>query len=123
MKASNLFVQCLENEQVKYIFGIPGEENMDLMDALLDSNIRFITCRHEQGAAFMADVYGRLTGKAGVCMSTLGPGATNIITGVADADMDNSPMIAIAGQASDLQIAFPHHLDPQFVPLDRTFPV
>ena len=100
MKASNLFVQCLENEQVKYIFGIPGEENMDMMDALLDSNIIFITCRHEQGAAFMADVYGRLAGKAGVCLSTLGPGATNLVTGVADANMDNSPVVSIAGQAA-----------------------
>ncbi|MDX1796352.1 MAG: acetolactate synthase large subunit [Hydrogenovibrio sp.] len=100
MKASHLFVQCLENEQVEYIFGIPGEENMEMMDALIDSNIQFITCRHEQGAAFMADVYGRLTGKAGVCLSTLGPGATNLVTGVADANMDNSPVVAIAGQAA-----------------------
>lgn len=100
MKASELFVQCLENEEVEYIFGIPGEENMELMDALLDSNIKFITCRHEQGAAFMADVYGRLTGKAGVCLATLGPGATNLVTGVADANMDNSPVVAIAGQAA-----------------------
>ena len=100
MKASQLFIQCLENEQVEYIFGIPGEENLDVMDALLDSKIKFITCRHEQGAAFMADVYGRLTGKAGVCLATLGPGATNLITGVADANMDNSPVVAIAGQAA-----------------------
>ncbi|WP_024852225.1 acetolactate synthase large subunit [Hydrogenovibrio kuenenii] len=100
MKASQLFVQCLENEGVEYIFGIPGEENMDVMDALVDSKIQFITCRHEQGAAFMADVYGRLTGKAGVCLSTLGPGATNLVTGVADANMDNSPVVAIAGQAA-----------------------
>ncbi len=100
MKASNLFIQCLENEQVEYIFGIPGEENLDVMDALLNSKIKFITCRHEQGAAFMADVYGRLTGKAGVCLATLGPGATNLITGVADANMDNSPVVAIAGQAA-----------------------
>ncbi|MPQ76566.1 acetolactate synthase large subunit [Hydrogenovibrio sp. JE_KL2] len=100
MKASQLFVQCLENEGVEYIFGIPGEENMEIMDALVDSKIKFITCRHEQGAAFMADVYGRLTGKAGVCLSTLGPGATNLVTGVADANMDNSPVVAIAGQAA-----------------------
>ncbi len=100
MKASHLFVKCLENEQVKYIFGIPGEENLDVMDALLDSEIEFITCRHEQGASFMADVYGCLTGKAGVCLATLGPGATNLITGVADANMDNSPVVAIAGQAA-----------------------
>ncbi|MEW5756754.1 MAG: acetolactate synthase large subunit [Pseudomonadota bacterium] len=100
MKAAQLFVKCLENEGVEYIFGIPGEENLDLMDALLDSNIRFITTRHEQGAAFMADVYGRLTGRAGVCLATLGPGATNLVTGVADANMDHAPVVAIAGQAS-----------------------
>ncbi len=100
MKAAQLFVKCLENEGVKYIFGIPGEENLDMMDALLDSEIQFITTRHEQGAAFMADVYGRLTGKAGVCLATLGPGATNLVTGVADANMDHAPLIAIAGQAA-----------------------
>lgn len=100
MKTSELFVKCLENEEVKYIFGIPGEENLDLMDSLLGSPIRFIVTRHEQGAAFMADVYGRLTGKAGVCLSTLGPGATNLITGVADANLDRSPVVAIAGQAA-----------------------
>jgi acetolactate synthase I/II/III large subunit len=100
MKAAELFVKCLENEAVEFIFGVPGEENLDIMDALLDSPIRFITTRHEQGAAFMADVYGRLTGKAGVCLSTLGPGATNLITGVADANMDRAPVVAIAGQGA-----------------------
>ena len=100
MKAAELFVRCLENEDVDYIFGIPGEENIDVMDILLDSSIRFITTRHEQGAAFMADVYGRLTGRAGVCLSTLGPGATNLVTGVADANMDRAPVVAIAGQAA-----------------------
>ncbi|WP_040727820.1 acetolactate synthase large subunit [Thiomicrorhabdus sp. Kp2] len=100
MKAAELFIKCLENEEVEYIFGIPGEENLDLMDALLDSNIKFILTRHEQGAAFMADVYGRLTGHAGVCLATLGPGATNLVTGVADANMDRAPVVAIAGQAS-----------------------
>jgi acetolactate synthase-1/2/3 large subunit len=99
MKAAKLFVRCLENEGVKTIFGLPGEENMDFMDALLDSEIRFIATRHEQGAAFMADVFGRLTGKAGVCLSTLGPGATNLVTGVADANMDHAPLVAITGQA------------------------
>lgn len=98
--AAQLMVRCLENEQVEYIFGIPGEENLNMMDALLDSPITFVTTRHEQGAAFMADVYGRLTGKAGVCLSTLGPGATNLVTGVADANMDKAPVVAIAGQAS-----------------------
>lgn len=100
MKAAELLVRCLENEGVDYIFGIPGEENVDIMDALLDSTIRFITTRHEQGAAFMADVYGRLTGRAGVCLSTLGPGATNLVTGVADANMDRAPVVAIAGQGA-----------------------
>jgi len=100
MKASELLVKCLENEKVKYIFGLPGEENIDIMDALLDSEMRFILTRHEQGAAFMADVYGRLSGKAGVCLSTLGPGATNLMTGVADANMDRAPVVAITGQAS-----------------------
>jgi len=99
MKASELFVKCLENENVETIFGIPGEENIDVMDALLDSKIKFITTRHEQGAAFMADLHGRLTGKAGVCLATLGPGATNLVTGVADANLDSSPVVAIAGQA------------------------
>ena len=100
MKASELFIRCLENEGVEYIFGIPGEENIDVMDALLDSSIKFVTVHHEQAAAFMADVYGRLTGKAGVCLSTLGPGATNLITGFADANMDRAPIIAIAGQGA-----------------------
>ena len=100
MKGAELFVKCLENENVERIYGIPGEENIDVMDALLDSKIQFVTTRHEQGAAFMADVYGRLTGRAGVCLATLGPGATNLITGVADANMDLAPIIAIAGQGS-----------------------
>jgi len=100
MKAAELFVKCLENEEVERIYGIPGEENIDVMDALLDSKIKFVTTRHEQGAAFMADVYGRLTGRAGVCLATLGPGATNLITGVADANMDLAPIVAIAGQGS-----------------------
>ncbi|MBI3345433.1 MAG: acetolactate synthase large subunit [Gammaproteobacteria bacterium] len=104
MKAAELFVRCIENEGVEYIFGIPGEENLAVMDALLDSPIKFITTRHEQGAAFMADVYGRLTGKAGVCFSTLGPGATNLVTGVADANMDRAPLVAIAGQASTTRL-------------------
>jgi acetolactate synthase I/II/III large subunit len=104
MKAAQLFVKCLENEKVEYIFGIPGEENIDVMDALLDSPIKFVTTHHEQGAAFMADVYGRLTGKAGVCMSTLGPGATNLITGVADANMDRAPIVAIAGQGATTRL-------------------
>ena len=98
--AAELFVRCLENEGVHTIFGIPGEENLHVMDALRDSTIEFITVRHEQGAAFMADVYGRLTGKAGVCLATLGPGATNLITGFADANMDRAPIVGIAGQGA-----------------------
>jgi acetolactate synthase-1/2/3 large subunit len=104
MKAAELFVRCIENEGVEYIFGIPGEENLAVMDTLLDSPVKFITTRHEQGAAFMADVYGRLTGKAGVCLATLGPGATNLVTGVADANMDRAPLVAIAGQASTTRL-------------------
>ena len=100
VKASDLFVKCLEEEGVTHIFGVPGEENADLMISLEDSPIEFVLCRHEQGAAFMADAYGRLTGKAGVCLSTLGPGATNLVTGIADANMDRSPVVAIVGQAS-----------------------
>ena len=104
MTAATLLVKCLENEGVEYIFGIPGEENIDIMDALLDSKIKFVTTRHEQGAAFMADVYGRLTGRAGVCMATLGPGATNLITGFADANMDRAPIVAIAGQGATTRL-------------------
>jgi acetolactate synthase-1/2/3 large subunit len=98
MNTAELLVQCLENEGVKYIFGLPGEENMEVLNALEKSSIQFITTRHEQGAAFMADVYGRLTGTAGVCLSTLGPGATNLMTGVADANLDCAPLVAITGQ-------------------------
>jgi acetolactate synthase-1/2/3 large subunit len=99
MRVAELLVKCLENEGVKYIFGIPGEENLDIMDALLDSSIEFIVTRHETSAAFMAGTYGRLTGKPGVCLATLGPGATNLLTGVANANMDLNPLIAITGQA------------------------
>lgn len=101
MNVSELFVRCLENEGVEYIFGIPGEENLDLMEALSQSDrIRFVTVRHEQGAAFMANVYGRLSTYPGVCLATLGPGATNLVTGVADAQLDRAPLVAITGQAS-----------------------
>jgi len=98
--AAELFIRCLENEGVDKIFGIPGEENLYVMDALRNSTIEFITVRHEQAAAFMADVHGRLTGKAGVCLATLGPGASNLVTGFADANMDHSPVVAIAGQGA-----------------------
>ncbi len=104
MKASDLFLRCLEAEGVEYIFGVPGEENADIMISLLDSPIRFIICRHEQGAAFMADLYGRLTGRPGVCLATLGPGATNLVTGVANAHMDRSPMVALTGQGATTRL-------------------
>lgn len=89
----------MENEGVEYIFGIPGEENTDFIDSLINSNIEFIVVHHEQAAAFMADVYGRLTRKPGVCLATLGPGATNLLTGIGDAYLDHSPVVAITGQA------------------------
>jgi acetolactate synthase-1/2/3 large subunit len=98
LNTAELLVRCLENEGVEYVFGLPGEENLHVLQALKTSSIQFITTRHEQGAAFMADVYGRLTGKAGVCLSTLGPGATNLMTGVADANLDGAPLVAITGQ-------------------------
>jgi acetolactate synthase-1/2/3 large subunit len=98
MKAAELFVQCLEAEGVRYVFGIPGEETLDLNEALDDSRIEFVPVRHEQGGAYMADMYGRLTRSAGVCLGTLGPGATNLVTGVADAFLDRSPMVVLTGQ-------------------------
>ncbi len=98
MKASDLFVQCLLEEGVEYIFGIPGEENLDLLESLRTSGIRLILTRHEQAAAFMAATYGRLTGKAGVALATLGPGATNLVTGVAYAQLGGMPLVVITGQ-------------------------
>ena len=101
-KASDVFVECLEAEGVKYVFGIPGEETLDLNESLAASSIQFVPVRHEQGGAYMADAYGRLTGRAGVCLGTLGPGATNLVTAVADAFLDRAPLVALTGQ-SDLQ--------------------
>ncbi len=99
--AAHLLVDCLAAEGCEYVFSVPGEETMDVLDALsTHRQVRHITTRHEQGAAFMADVYGRLTGRAAVAMGTLGPGATNLVTGVADAYLDRAPMVAITGQAS-----------------------
>ncbi|MBA3262757.1 MAG: acetolactate synthase large subunit [Thermoleophilaceae bacterium] len=97
-KASDLFVECLEAERVKHVFGIPGEETLDLNESLSNSSIEFIPVRHEQGGAYMADVYGRLTGHAGVCLGTLGPGALNLVTAVADAFLDRAPLVALTGQ-------------------------
>ncbi|MAM24787.1 MAG: acetolactate synthase, partial [Rhodobacteraceae bacterium] len=95
MKASDLFVRCLEAEGITRIYGLPGEENADLMISLESSKIEFILTRHEQAAAFMASVHGRLTGEVGVCLGTLGPGATNLMTGVADGNMDRAPLLVI----------------------------
>ena len=98
MKASDLFIKALENEGVEYIFGIPGEENLDFLDSMKDSKIKLILTRHEQGAGFMAATYGRLTGRPGVCLSTLGPGATNFTTPAAYAQLGAMPMMMITGQ-------------------------
>jgi len=98
MTGAELLVRCLDNEGLQHMFGVPGEENIAVLEAILDSKIHFLQTRHEQGAAFMADVQGRLTGKASVCLATLGPGATNLLTGVADANMDRAPLVAITGQ-------------------------
>ncbi|MGD0898725.1 MAG: acetolactate synthase large subunit [Thermoguttaceae bacterium] len=118
MKAAELFVRCLENEGVEAIFGLPGEENIDITDCLLDSKIRFISVRHEQAAAFMADVYGRVTGRAGVCLATLGPGATNLVTGVADANMDHAPVVAVSGQSATTRM---HKESHQYLDLVNLF--
>ncbi|APD87758.1 acetolactate synthase large subunit [Alteromonas sp. Mex14] len=98
MKASDLFVKALEAEGVEYVFGIPGEENLDLLESLRESSIKLVLTRHEQGAGFMAATYGRLTGKVGVCLSTLGPGATNLVTPAAYAQLGAMPMLMITGQ-------------------------
>jgi len=119
MKASDLFLRCLETEGVTHIFGVPGEENADLMMSLLDSPIEFIVCHHEQGAAFMADVYGRLTGKPGVCLGTLGPGATNLVTGVANAHFDRSPLVAITGQGATTRLHKESHQNMDVVEMFR----
>ena len=98
MKASDILVKALEKEGVEYIFGIPGEENLDFLNSLKDSSIKLVLTRHEQPAGFMAATYGRLTGKVGVCMSTLGPGATNFVTAAAYAQLGAMPMMMITGQ-------------------------
>src|SRR3984885_3336585 len=98
MKASDLFGQCLEQEGVEFIFGVPGEENLDLLDSLSRSSIKLILTRHEQGAGFMAATYGRHTGKTGVCLATLGPGATNLVPAAAYAQLGGMPILMITGQ-------------------------
>ena len=118
MTVAEVFVQCLANEGVEHVFGVPGEETEDLQFALESSPVKFIPTRHEQGAAFMADVWGRLTGKAGVCLATLGPGATNLVTGVADAFLDKSPLVAITGQAGQERL---HQESHQFINVVELF--
>src|SRR4051812_27239230 len=113
-RASDVFVECLEAEGVKYVFGIPGEETLDLNESLAKSSVRFIPVRHEQGGAYMADMYGRLTGRTGVCLGTLGPGALNLVTAVGDAYPDRAPLVALTGQA-DLERM--HKESHQFIDL------
>jgi acetolactate synthase I/II/III large subunit len=117
--AADLFVECLEAEGCQFVFSVPGEETLDVLDALSRSkSIRHITTRHEQGAAFMADVYGRLTGRCAVAMATLGPGATNLLTGVADAYLDHAPMVALTGQVGSDKL---HKEAHQFVDIVQMF--
>ncbi|MBA2556216.1 MAG: acetolactate synthase large subunit [Chloroflexi bacterium] len=117
--ASDLLVECLEAEGCQYVFSVPGEETMDILEALSRSTtITHVTTRHEQGAAFMADVYGRLTGRCAVAMATLGPGATNLVTGIADAFLDRAPMVAITGQVGSDKL---HKESHQFVDIVRMF--
>ncbi len=119
MNTADLFVRCMEAEGVKYVFGVPGEENAHFMMALEHSSIEFMLTRHEQGAAFMADVYGRLTGEAAVCLGTLGPGATNLVTGVADANMDRAPCVVVTGQADSQRQHKESHQNMDVVSLFR----
>jgi acetolactate synthase-1/2/3 large subunit len=117
-RASDVFVECLEAEGVKYVFGIPGEETLDLNQSLANSSVSFIPVRHEQGGAYMADMYGRLTGRAGVCLGTLGPGAMNLVTAIGDAFLDRAPLVALTGQA-DLERM--HKESHQFIDLVELF--
>lgn len=123
LNVSQLLVRCLEHEGVEVVFGIPGEENIHIVDALLDSRIRFIVTRHEQGASFMADMYGRLSGRAGVCLATLGPGAINLALGMADAQLDNHPVVALVAQAGLNRIFKESHqvvdLEAFFAPITK----
>jgi acetolactate synthase I/II/III large subunit len=115
---AEVLVECLENEGVEYVFGLPGEENLRTIDALADSSIRFVTTRDERGAAFMADTYGALTGRPGVCLATLGPGAINLMLGIANAHLDSHPLVAITAQAGLNRINKESH---QAVDLVRLF--
>jgi acetolactate synthase-1/2/3 large subunit len=116
VRAAELVVRCLENEGVSLVFGLPGEETISLMDALSASAIRFVLARHEQAAAFMADLYGRVTGHAGVCLSTLGPGATNLVTGIADAYLDRVPLVALTAQQ---ELAGMHKESHQYIDIPQ----
>ncbi len=118
LNGAELLVKCLENERIRYVFGLPGEETLEVNEALRSSNVQFVTVRHEQAGAFMAEVYGRLTGKAGVCLATLGPGATNLVTGIADANIDRAPVVALTGQVD--QTSF-HKESHQFIDIVRMF--
>jgi len=120
MKASDLLLKCLELQGVTAISGVPGEENEDIMMSLLDSPIKFITTRHEQTAAFMSVMHGQLTGQCGVCMATLGPGATNLLTGVAQANMDHAPVVAIIGQAETSRLHKESHQNMDSVSMYRS---
>src|ERR1039457_3008745 len=117
--AAELLARCLKNEDVEFIFGIPGEENIHFIDALSRSPIRFILVRHEQGAAFMADMYGRLAGRAGVCIATPGPGAINLLLGVADAHTDSAPLVAISAQVALSRIYKESHQGVDLVAMFR----
>ena len=115
--AARLLVDCLAAEGCEWVFSVPGEETMDILEALADeTRVRHVTTRHEQGAAFMADVHGRLTGKPAVAMATLGPGATNLVTGIADAYLDRAPMVAITGQTGSDKL---HKESHQLVDIPR----
>jgi acetolactate synthase-1/2/3 large subunit len=118
LSVSDQIIAALQAHGVQYVFGVPGEETEDLLFSLSNSKIQFIPTRHEQGAAFMANVWGRLTGKAGVCLSTLGPGATNLLTGLADAYLDKSPVLALTGQAHSAR----HHKEShQYIDIVSAF--
>ncbi len=116
MNGAEQLVQCLENEDTRYVFGLPGEETIEINQALSSSKIQFVTVRHEQAAAFMASVYGRLTGRPGVCLATLGPGATNLVTGIANANVDRAPLVALTGQVDQRRFHKEFH---QFVDIVR----
>jgi len=109
MKSAELLVKCLENEGCKVVFGLPGEETIEILDALRSSSIKFFLTRHEATASFAADAYGRMTLRPGVCLSTLGPGATNLATGVADAYLDRAPVVAITGQTQSYKLGMQRH--------------